>query len=73
MSKLTCLVFFTRLPKLLITIAFSLPIAPDGKSSGFFPVYLAISSIVIGIVSIHEECGGIEMVIRDRKWCAGTE
>lgn len=61
------LVPFTRLPNLLATGAFSPPIAPAGKSSGIFPVYLAISSIVIGIVSIHEECSGIEMVIRDRK------
>lgn len=71
MVKLPCLVPFTRLPKLLI--AFSPPTAPAGKSSGFSPVYLAISPIVIWIVSIDEQCGGIEMVMRDRKQCAGAK
>lgn len=61
------LVPFTYLTKLPITITPCLLLAPASKSSGFFLFAMGYTcSGTILIVSIHEECGGIQPVTRSK-------
>lgn len=67
LMKLPGLVPSTCLTKLPIAIPSCLPLAPASKSSGFFLFTIGYTcSKTVLIVSIHEECGGIQPVTRSK-------